>query len=111
MCESEKAEFHKVDLFHTVTLGVAKSYAASSLAILQEVAHGSSIEARLQELTGLYLEFCRDSELHFEVLLSCLIPACGVLPSPSLLSITSPCKELSNLFNSGTPEDQLHPKD
>ena len=65
MCEVAKPEFYKIDLFHTVTLGIGKSFAASCLAILQELNNGSSIELRMQELTASYLEFCRDSRLHF----------------------------------------------
>ena len=60
MCEDDKPSFHKIDLFHTVTLGVGKSYAASCFTILQELMQGTSVEERLKELTSLYLEFCRD---------------------------------------------------
>lgn len=61
----DKSLFHKVDLFHTITLGVGKSFAASSLAILQELCSGSSIEERLREVSGFYLQFCKDPKLNF----------------------------------------------
>ena len=64
MHETDKSLFHKVDLFHTVTLGVGKSFASSSLAILQECLPGSSIEERLRQLSSLYLEFCKESQLN-----------------------------------------------
>ena len=54
-----KESFHKVDLFHTVNLGVGKSFAASSLVILLNQCHANSVDARLRELSGFYLEFCK----------------------------------------------------
>ena len=57
--------FHKVDVFHTISLGVGKSYAASSLSILQECMNGRSIDERMQELSCRYLEFCKDRPLRF----------------------------------------------
>ena len=56
----QKASFHKVDPFHTVTLGVGKNFAAGALSILQQLCRGTSIEERLVELTTEYLEFCKD---------------------------------------------------
>ena len=57
---SNKPSFHKIDLFHTVSLGVGKTFAASSFAIVQSLLDGGSVANRLKELTSLYLEFCRD---------------------------------------------------
>ena len=64
MCEADKTLFHKIDLFHTVTLGVGKSYVSSCLTILQELMPGTSVEERLRELSSLFLEYCRDPELN-----------------------------------------------
>lgn len=58
--KERKCFFHKVDLFHTITLGMGKSYAASSLAMLQEVLPGSSIDERMGEMSALYIEYCKD---------------------------------------------------
>ena len=54
-----KASFHKVDPFHTVTLGVGKNFAAGALSLLQELCYGSNIDDRLAELTVEYLEYCK----------------------------------------------------
>ena len=59
--KDKKADFHKIDLFHTVSLGIGKQFAASSLSILQSVCGGSSVEKRLQSLSSSFIEFCRDS--------------------------------------------------
>lgn len=60
-----KAGFHKIDIFHTVNLGIGKSFAASSLSILQQLCHHSSIEKRLQSLSSSYIEFCVDFQPWF----------------------------------------------
>ena len=60
----DKSLFHKIDLFHTITLGVGKSFASSSLSILQELCEGSSIEERLKDMTASYLEFCKESKFY-----------------------------------------------
>ena len=59
-----KETFYKVDVFHTVSIGIGKNYAASCLAHLQEYCTGSSIDLRLEELSAQYLEFCTDPGLH-----------------------------------------------
>ena len=56
----QKPFFHKIDLFHTVSLGVGKSFAASSLSILQNLCNGSSVVSRMDELSSMYMEFCRE---------------------------------------------------
>jgi len=61
----KKPSFHKPDVFHTVSLGIAKTFVASSLAILQELANGTSIEGRLSDISSMYLEFCRDPHLNY----------------------------------------------
>lgn len=58
----KKAAFHKVDIFHTVSLGVGKAWAACGFAILQQVCPGTSIEKRLQVLSDLYVEYCVDPQ-------------------------------------------------
>lgn len=57
---ANKASFHKVDLFHTVSLGVGKTFAASSIAIIQPICDGTSVPSRLQTMTSMYLEFCKE---------------------------------------------------
>ena len=57
----QKPFFHKIDLCHTVSLGVGKSFAASGLSILQNVCNGSSVVSRMDELSSMYMEFCRES--------------------------------------------------
>ena len=58
---SKKASFHKVDVFHTVSLGIGKAFAASSLAILQGLFNERSIDSRFKILTSQYIEFCKDA--------------------------------------------------
>ena len=67
MHEESKASFYKPDVFHTVTLGIGKTFAASSLAYLQELYEGTSIEARFESLTADYLEFCKDLRLNISL--------------------------------------------
>ena len=62
---NKKAAFHKIDIFHTVSLGIGKSFAASSLAILQTLCPGRSVEKRLQSLCSSYLEFWRATSFAF----------------------------------------------
>ena len=59
--EGRKASFLKVDAFHTVSLGIAKNFAAGALALLQALVRGSSIEERLKIITSDYLEFCKEA--------------------------------------------------
>ena len=61
----KKPSFHKPDVFHTVSLGIAKTFVASSLAILQELANGTSIESRISDISSMYLEYCKDPHLFF----------------------------------------------
>lgn len=63
--KNKKAAFHKIDIFHTVSLGIGKSFAASSLAILQKLCPGSSVEKRLQSLSSSFLEYCRAASSAF----------------------------------------------
>ena len=56
----KKASFHKIDAFHTVSLGIGKAFAASSLSILQTLCDGTSIDARFWHLTEMFLEYCKD---------------------------------------------------
>ncbi|CAE7265247.1 unnamed protein product [Symbiodinium natans] len=56
---TRKAAFFKIDAFHTINLGVAKVFGASSLVYLSALCHGSSIEDRLADLTAYYLEYCK----------------------------------------------------
>lgn len=68
-----KPEFHKIDIFHTITLGVGKSYAASCLVTMQVLMNGTSIEERFKELTSFFLEYCRATRLKLDnVLFICL---------------------------------------
>ena len=60
---NQKEDFHKIDLFHTISLGMGKGFAASAVSILQEILPGSSIEQRMKEFSGMFLEYCRDSGL------------------------------------------------
>jgi hypothetical protein len=60
---NQKEDFHKIDLFHTISLGMGKGFAASAVSILQEILPGSSIEQRMKEFSGMFLEYCRDSRL------------------------------------------------
>ena len=57
---AKKEDFHKIDLFHTISLGIGKPFAASAICILQELLAGGSIEQRLKDFTSMYLEYCRD---------------------------------------------------
>ena len=62
-----KEGFFKPDVFRTVSLGIGKNYAASCLALLQNYCDGGSIDARLEELSANYVEFCKDAWLHNRV--------------------------------------------
>ena len=59
----KKAEFYKIDLFHTISLGVGKLFCASALAVLQSLCRGSSLDARFRTLSVMYIEFCKDTRL------------------------------------------------
>ena len=59
----KKEDFHKIDLFHTISLGMAKSFAASAISIVQELLAGSSIEQRMKEISSMYIEYCKDIRL------------------------------------------------
>ena len=61
----QKENFHKIDLFHTISLGMGKGFAASAVSILQEILPGSSIDQRMKEFTGMFLEYCRDFGLQY----------------------------------------------
>lgn len=67
----EKPAFHKIDLFHTVSLGVGKTFAAGSLSILQNLCNGNSVVLRLKEMTSLYLEYCREPFLFKWIFSAC----------------------------------------
>lgn len=60
---NKKEWFHKIDLFHTISLGIGKTFAASSLTIVQDLLEGNSIEQRMKELSGMFIEFCKDLRL------------------------------------------------
>ena len=95
---NNKASFHKVDLFHTVSLGVGKAFAASSLALVQTLCNGNSVTARMSELTSLYREFCRD--LWFEYIWMCFLVGLTWGFSKTV------CNFLAYVA-SGTPQDEL----
>lgn len=59
--ENRKASFHKIDVFHTVSLGIGKSFAASSLTLLQSLCDGTSIETRFRSLSEMFIEYCKDA--------------------------------------------------
>ena len=67
---TQKAQFHKIDLFHTVTLGIGKNH-ASCLALLQDLMPGASLQVRFQKLTEMYMEFCKEPWSDILVKLSC----------------------------------------
>ena len=65
MCESGpqgKARFFKPDLWHTVHMGIAKDFIASSLCLLQVFMDGSNVDLRFEHMTTLYREFCRQNK-------------------------------------------------
>ena len=62
---SAKESFHKIDVFHTVNMGVGKSFAASSIVVLLHHCAGSSVDAKLSEMTGFFLEFCKEAGVNF----------------------------------------------
>ena len=59
--KDKKAEFFKVDAFHTVSLGVGKNFPAGALALLQNLFRGNNIKDRLASMTMDYLEYCKDT--------------------------------------------------
>lgn len=61
---SRPASFHKIDLFHTISLGVGKSFSASAICVLQVLVPGSSIDERLGNVSSSYIEFCKDYWQH-----------------------------------------------
>ena len=87
-----KETFFKPDVFHTVSLGMGRNYAASSLAHLQRYCDGSSIDARLLELSANYVEFCKDAWLHEQVRFH-------YMPKTLLASINEPISEEHSITN------------
>ena len=59
--QGDKPSFHKIDVFHTVSLGVGKLFASSSLALLQALFRGGSLSARFAEMSVMFLEYCKDA--------------------------------------------------
>lgn len=55
-----KGFFHKIDLFHTISLGIGKGFVASCISVIQAMVPGSSIEQRLKEISCQYISFCKD---------------------------------------------------
>ena len=56
-----KEATYLIDLFHTISLGVGKTFAASSAVVLHDLCAGSSIDERLRNLSSQFIEFCKDS--------------------------------------------------
>ena len=62
------AEFFKIDVFHTVSLGVGKNWTAGGLSLISTLCPGDTIDERLKSLSSDYLEYCKDL-WHFSVCL------------------------------------------
>ena len=112
---AKKEDFHKIDLFHTISLGIGKPFAASAVSILQELMAGGSIEQRLKEFTSMYLEYCRDFGLQFWVIVQrCskffLVCSLAWLWPPGF-PITCMHNKPSGVPSQGKSENELCPKD
>lgn len=101
-----KSAFHKIDLFHTVSLGVGKSHAASSLCILQILAPGTSVDQRLKEISSHYIEFCKEfgSQCKYKFLSN--TPPCLIVCS--FISMIDQTKKL--LYSGSTQFSKEHKK-
>ena len=64
MCDpTNKPSFHRPDVFHNVQLGQGKCFAASALVTLLPLFSGTSVDARLQDVTQKYKDYCTDTGL------------------------------------------------
>ena len=59
---SRLAGFYRADVWHTVNLGVGKSWVASAMVLILPLFEGGSVPARLVALSNAYFQFCRNSE-------------------------------------------------
>ena len=59
-----KSRFYLVDPWHSIHLGVGKTWVACGVMMLQQhVLHESSMDLRIERLGSAYKEFCRRSKL------------------------------------------------
>ena len=59
-----KARFHQVDCWHSIHLGVGKSWVACGVMTLQQlVLHESNVDSRIEVIAREYKEFCRRSRI------------------------------------------------
>ena len=54
-----KNRFYKVDIWHTVQMGVGKDFASAALCLLARAVPASNIDSRFQVLSDEYIAFCR----------------------------------------------------
>lgn len=53
------ARFHKIDIWHTIHMGVAKDFISSAMCFIQGLMEGSNIDLRFQFMTQLYKDWCK----------------------------------------------------
>ena len=59
-----KARFHQVDCWHSIHLGVGKSWVACGIMTLQQlILDGTNVDSRIEVIAREYKEFCRRSRL------------------------------------------------
>ncbi len=62
-CPNSAARFHRPDIWHTVHLGIGKSFISSSMAIVQQAVPGSNIDVRFKQITLDFRAFCTSRKL------------------------------------------------
>ena len=59
--QTDKASFHRPDIWHNTQFGIGKAFAANALVCLLEWFHGNGVETKLDALTTDFLQYCKDS--------------------------------------------------
>lgn len=58
-----KARFHLIDIWHSIHLGIGKSYVASAVMMLQKLIPESTIDKRLAIIAAGYKQYCKQHKL------------------------------------------------
>ena len=110
---NQKEDFHKIDLFHTISLGVGKSFAASAVTILQEILEGTSIEQRVKEISSMYIEYCKEfwQQWFLDNAVVPLFPSKFVSFQVSFYIPMHVFGDVALTASQGKPKNTLHPED
>ena len=103
---NQKPQFHKVDIFHTVSLGVGKTFVASGLVVILPHCGGASVDSKLAELTSFYLEFCKAPQ---KANMACIHAVARLLFNYHRPIWFKLCR--MEMGSSGAPENELRQQD